>query len=90
MNMFDVLKNVCDLHDAREACTAAKIASRVGVSVYMSRKLLHTMAELGLISWSSALHRPDVLKRLYYPTEIGQRVHFAYTGQLSRILARSS
>ena len=85
MNFFEVLSIVQELSRVGVDATATQIAKRAGVSTYMARKLLHTMHELKLVVWQTKQHRPNVLKRVYHLTETENRVHWAYTGQLSRI-----
>jgi len=85
MHVFEVLGIVVTLDRAGVDCTAHTVAQSLQLSVYLSRKLLHSLHETGLVTWATKEHRPNVLKRLYTPTRRGQHVHYAYKGDLLAI-----
>jgi len=85
MQVFNVLDAVYTLGRAGGAVTAIVVSKWTGLSVYRSRKLLHSLHALGLVEWTVADHRPEVLKRLYTLTRRGSWVHLAYVGNLAAI-----
>lgn len=78
MLIFPVLECVRTLSRVGGLATAHAVARQVGISVYKSRRLLHTLHDLGLTDWEVVNHRPNVQKRVYHLTDRGIAVNHAY------------
>jgi len=82
VNVFDVLIIISDLNRAGVAPTANACSKVMGESVYITRKITHQAASMGLVGWKTVHHREHVQKRVYSLTHKGCLVVEAYTGKL--------